>query len=56
MPPTHQYQIISAPSGVPIQSLLAQNAAQGWKPILMSTAVTPNGVHVYIVVEKPIGS
>lgn len=55
MPPTHQYFVLHAPIGQ-IQTQLAGQVAQGWKPILMSTAVISSGVQVIIVLEKPVGS
>jgi hypothetical protein len=50
---THDYQIISdtAPA---IESRLATQAAEGWRPILMSTATVNTAVQVFIVLEKPI--
>jgi hypothetical protein len=52
---THDYQIISdtAPA---IESKLATQAAEGWRPILMSTATINSAVQVFIVLEKPIPS
>jgi hypothetical protein len=51
---TCEYQIISdtAPA---IQTALATRAAEGWRPILMSSAAGDSGrVEVFIVLEKPI--
>jgi hypothetical protein len=51
---THDYQIISdtAPA---IQTALATQAVEGWRPILMSTAAAGTGqVQVFIVLEKSI--
>ena len=51
---THDYQIISdtAPA---IQTTLAAQAADGWRPILMSTAAIDTGqLQVFIVLEKSI--
>jgi hypothetical protein len=51
---THDYQIISdtAPA---IQTALAAQAAEGWRPILMSTAAIDTGqLQVFIVLEKSI--
>ncbi|PYU08244.1 MAG: hypothetical protein DMG34_02295 [Acidobacteria bacterium] len=51
---THDYQIISdtAPA---IQTGLAAQAAEVWRPILMSTAAVGTGqVQVFIVLEKSI--
>jgi len=51
----HDYQIISdtAPT---IESRLATQVAEGWRPILMSTATVNTAVQVFIVLEKPIPS
>jgi len=54
MEKTHEYQIVSdtAPA---IQTALATQAAEGWRPILMSTAALGSGqVQVFIVLEKSI--
>jgi hypothetical protein len=51
---THDYQIIhdAAPA---IESALAAQSAEGWRPILMSTAIVAMGqVRVFIILEKPI--
>jgi hypothetical protein len=50
---THDYQIISdtAPT---IESRLATQVAEGWRPLLMSTATVNTAVQVFIVLEKPI--
>jgi hypothetical protein len=50
---THDYQIISdtAPA---IESRLATQAAEGWRPILMSTATVNTALQVFLVLEKPI--
>ena len=51
---THDYQIISdtAPA---IQTALAAQVTEGWRPILMSTAAVGTGqVQVFIVLEKSI--
>ena len=51
---THDYQIISDTASA-IQTALATHAAEGWRPILMSTAaVGPGQVQVFIVLEKSI--
>jgi hypothetical protein len=54
MEKTHEYEIISdtAPA---IQTALQTQAADGWRPILMSTAASGAGqVQVFIVLEKSI--
>ena len=51
---SHDYQIISdtAPE---IETALAAQSAEGWRPILMSTAIVASGqVHVFIILEKSI--
>jgi hypothetical protein len=51
---THDYQIINdaAPA---IETALAAQSAEGWRPILMSTATEASGqVQVFIILEKPI--
>lgn len=55
MTKTHDYQIINdtAPA---IETALATQAAEGWRPILMSTATVNTAVQVFIVLEKPIPS
>jgi hypothetical protein len=51
---THDYQIISD-SAPGIEAPLKTQAAEGWRPILMSTATVNTGqVQVFIVLEKPI--
>jgi hypothetical protein len=53
---THEYQLIqdTAPE---IEGSLAAQAADGWRPILMSTAtVNTDQVRVFIVLEKAIPS
>jgi hypothetical protein len=51
---THDYQIISDTASA-IQTALATQAAEGWRPILMSTAAVGTGqVQVFIVLEKSI--
>jgi hypothetical protein len=52
---THDYKIISdtAPA---IETALAAQSAEGWRPILMSTAAINTAVQVFIVLEKPIPS
>ncbi len=55
MPPTAQYHLIHGNTQQAAAALVA-HVAEGWKPIFMSTAVTPNEVHVYIMMEKPLGS
>jgi hypothetical protein len=53
---THDYQLINdaAPA---IEGTLAAQAADGWRPILMSTAtVNTEQVRVFIILEKPIPS
>jgi hypothetical protein len=52
---THDFQIINdtAPA---IETTLATRAADGWRPILMSTATVNTAVQVFIVLEKPIPS
>jgi hypothetical protein len=53
---THDYQLIH--DTVPeIEGALAARAADGWRPILMSTAsVNADRVQVFIVLEKAIPS
>jgi len=54
MEKTHEYEIISdtAPA---IQTALQTQAADGWRPVLMSTAASGAGqVQVFIVLEKSI--
>jgi hypothetical protein len=51
---THDYQIINdaAPA---IETVLAAQSAEGWRPILMSTATeAPGQVRVFIILEKLI--
>jgi hypothetical protein len=51
---THDYQIISdtAPA---IERALAAQSAEGWRPILMSTAtINTDQVQVFIILEKSI--
>jgi len=51
---THDYQIISdtAPA---IQTALAARAVEGWRPVLMSTALDSSGqLQVFVVLEKSI--
>ena len=51
---SHDYQIINdtAPS---IETTLAAKSAEGWRPILMSTATVASGqVQVFIILEKSI--
>jgi hypothetical protein len=51
---THDYQIISDTTPA-IETALAAQAAEGWRPILLSTATVNTGqVQVFIVLEKPI--
>jgi hypothetical protein len=51
---THDYQIISDTASA-IQTTLATQVAEGWRPILMSTAAVGTGqVQVFIVLEKSI--
>jgi len=52
---THDYQIINdtAPT---IETTLATKTAEGWKPVLMSTATINTAVQVFIILEKPIPS
>jgi hypothetical protein len=52
---THDYQIINdtAPA---IEIALATRTADGWRPVLMSTATVNTAVQVFIVLEKPIPS
>ena len=52
---THDYQIINdtAPA---IETALATRTADGWRPILMSTATVNTAVQVFIVLEKPVKS
>ena len=53
MTPTHEYQMIndSAPA---IEIALARRTAEGWRPVLMSTATIHTAVQVFIILEKPI--
>ncbi len=53
MTKTHDYQIINdtAPA---IETALATRTAEGWRPILMSTATVNTAVQVFIVLEKSI--
>jgi hypothetical protein len=56
MAKTHDYQIISdaAPA---IETALVAQSAEGWRPILLSTAIVASGqVQVFIVLEKPMPS
>ena len=51
---THEYRIINdaAPA---IETALAAQSAEGWRPILMSTATVASGqVQVFIILEKSI--
>jgi hypothetical protein len=51
---SHDYQIINdtAPA---IETALAAKSAEGWRPILMSTAIVASGqVQVFIILEKSI--
>jgi len=51
---THDCQIISdtAPA---IQTALAARAVEGWRPVLMSTALDSSGqLQVFVVLEKSI--
>lgn len=55
MPPANQYFLITQPAGPQAQAALAQHAAQGWRPILMSTSTLGSGaIQVFILMEKPI--
>ena len=50
---TIEYKLITE-SAVPAGEELSKLAAQGWKPIMMSSVW--NGVHIYaiVLVERPI--
>jgi hypothetical protein len=50
---THDYQIVSdaAPT---IESRLATQVADGWRPILMSTTTVNTAVQVFIVLAKSV--
>jgi hypothetical protein len=51
---THDYQIISDTMPA-MQTVLAARAVEGWRPILMSTALESTGqVQVFIILEKSI--
>jgi hypothetical protein len=53
---THEYQLIADASPA-IEGTLVAQAADGWRPILMSTAtVNTEQVQVFIILEKPIPS
>src|SRR5712675_997352 len=52
---THDYQS-SSDTAPAIESRLATQAAEGWRPILMSTATVNTAVQVFLVLEKPIPS
>lgn len=57
MPPASQYFLIDKPAGPQAQAALAEHAAQGWRPILMSTSTLGSGaIHVFILLEKPTGT
>jgi len=50
---THEYQIISETASSIARALAAQ-AADGWRPVLMSTATMSVEVQVFIILEKAI--
>jgi len=53
---THDYQLIHD-TEPEIKATLAAQAAEGWRPILMSTAtLNTDQVRVFIVLEKAIPS
>lgn len=53
MTPTHEYQIINDSSPA-IETALAARTADGWRPILISTATTDTAVQIFIILERPI--
>ncbi len=56
MAKTHDYQIINDAAQT-IETALVAQSAEGWRPILMSTAIVASGqVQVFIILEKPIPS
>ena len=56
MAKTHDYQLIHD-TEPEIKATLAAQAAEGWRPILMSTAtLNTDQVRVFIVLEKAIPS
>jgi hypothetical protein len=56
MPPAAQYQFVHA-TPVQMEAAFPPLVAQGWKPMLMSSAMSDNGqLKVFIILEKPIGT
>jgi hypothetical protein len=56
MPPAVQYRFIQA-TPVQMDAAFPPLVEEGWKPILMSSAMSDNGqLKVFIVLEKPVGS
>jgi hypothetical protein len=53
MTPTFEYQLLhdTAPA---VQAALATQVADGWRPILLSTAPINTTVQVFILLERPI--
>lgn len=55
MAQTHEYQVINAPAEN-ISTDLDRYVVAGWRPILMNTITLDGSVHVFIMLEKAIGS
>ena len=53
MPPTFEYLMLhdTAPA---IQAALATQAADGWRPILLSSAPINSTLQIVILLERPI--
>jgi len=53
MTPTFEYQLLhdAAPA---VQAALATQVADGWRPILLSTAALNSTLQIVIVLERPI--
>ena len=53
MTPTFEYQLLhdTAPA---VQAALASQTADGWRPILLSTAALNSTLQIVVVLERPI--
>ena len=53
MTPTFEYQLLhdTAPA---VQAALATQTADGWRPILLSTAALNSILQIVVVLERPI--